>query len=505
MKARKLRVLLDLSMGLLGYCGIAQDVRLLYKTLASSPDVDLTGMIYPPFSRTMRHRFAKPSAPHADRIANQSCFLWGLNEGPPSLPYPRPVRMLLKAAYAASRATTRSAQFEPLVTSKLWPTVWRSMFRQTLSASDIPLVENGQFVLANMSADAIFMRVMAGRRPIQLDTSNYDFVITQTARPFNVSPGTQHIVRYHDMIPITQPDTMLRTMDIEWHHRSIRQCRDSFFICNSEPTRENLVDVYPELMDRAATVPYMLSNEYWPDGSASQVRSIIAMRRSLASGVGPRRPLKNTPRYLMCVSTIEPRKNFTGLVQAFNILRARQSIKRAAPDLKLIIVGGPGWKYEPILHAMREPIAAGHVIHLEKVTSEELRVLYTHAEAFVFPSNAEGFGFPPLEAMQCDLPVIASDIAEHRWVLGDAALYCNSYDVNTIADAVEQLVASEEAPALRRELVARGRRRVERYSLDQCRDQWMDLLSRLRSGERPLANVPPATTPFVRDSKERAA
>jgi glycosyltransferase involved in cell wall biosynthesis len=90
-------------------------------------------------------------------------------------------------------------------------------------------------------------------------------------------------------------------------------------------------------------------------------------------------------------------------------------------------------------------------------------------------------------------------------VLGDAALYCNSYDVNTIADAVEQLVASEEAPALRRELVARGRRRVERYSLDQCRDQWMDLLSRLRSGERPLANVPPATTPFVRDSKERAA
>src|SRR5690606_27366549 len=133
----------------------------------------------------------------------------------------------------------------------------------------------------------------------QLDTSGYDFVITQTARPFTVSPGTQHIVRYHDMIPITQPDTMSRTMDIEWHHRSIRQCRDSFFVCNSEPTRENLVDVYPELSERAAAVPYMRSNAYWPAGSASQVRSSIPMRRSGASGVAPRRPLKKPPRYLM--------------------------------------------------------------------------------------------------------------------------------------------------------------------------------------------------------------
>ncbi len=505
MKARKLRVLMDLSMGLLGYCGIAQDVRLLYKTLATSPEVELTGMIYPSFSRTLRHRFAKPNAPLADRVANQSCFLWSLNEGPPALPYPRPVRLLAKMAQTATRLTTRKAQLDPLVTSKLWHALWRSMFRQTLASADIPLVENGRFVLANMAADTIFWQVLAKRRPIRLDTRDYDFVITQTARPFTVSAGTQHIVRYHDMIPVTQPDTMPRPRDIAWHHRSIRQCRDSFFICNSEPTRENLVDVYPELMDRSATVPYMLSQEYWPDGVASQVRSIISMRRSNASGVAPRRALKKQPRYLMCVSTIEPRKNFTGLVQAFNNLRARASIRRAVPDLKLIIVGGPGWKYEPILNTMREPIAAGHVIHLEKVTAEELRVLYTHAEAFVFPSSAEGFGFPPLEAMQCDLPVIASDLPEHRWVLGDAAMYCNAYDVNTIADAVEQLVASEEGPALRRELVARGRRRVERYSLDQCRDQWIDLLQRLRSGERPLAQQSPATTPFVRDPKERAA
>ena len=87
-----------------------------------------------------------------------------------------------------------------------------------------------------------------------------------------------------------------------------------------------------------------------------------------------------------------------------------------------MIVGSPGWKYEPILDAMRNLIERGELVHLEKVPSEEMRVLYTHAEAFVFPSNYEGFGFPPLEAMQCGAPVIASDIATHRWVLGDAAL-----------------------------------------------------------------------------------
>jgi glycosyltransferase involved in cell wall biosynthesis len=176
------------------------------------------------------------------------------------------------------------------------------------------------------------------------------------------------------------------------------------------------------------------------------------------------------------------------LIQAFNALKLSLSNRQRLSDLKLLIVGSPGWNHEPILAAMREPIERGDVIHLERVSADELRVLYTHAEALVFPSYSEGFGLPPLEAMQCDAPVIASDIAAHRWVMGDAALYCNPHDVASIASAIERLVASDESAALRAELIARGRERLKSYRSDRCSGQWSDLLHRLKEEPAALDN-----------------
>ena len=153
-------------------------------------------------------------------------------------------------------------------------------------------------------------------------------------------------------------------------------------------------------------------------------------------------------------------------------------------DLKLMIVGSTAKRHESILSALRDPVERGDVVHLENVPVEEMRVLYSHAAAFACVSNYEGFGFPPLEAMQCGTPVIASDIGAHRWVLGDAALYCNPYDLGSIAAAIERLLASSDAAALRSQLVGRGYERVERYRSDRFDQQWVHLLESLRSGDQ---------------------
>jgi glycosyltransferase involved in cell wall biosynthesis len=179
-------------------------------------------------------------------------------------------------------------------------------------------------------------------------------------------------------------------------------------------------------------------------------------------------------RYLLSVSTLEPRKNYQSLIQAFNMLKERGD--NGLADLKLVIVGNPGWKYDAILAAMRDVAARGELVHLENVPTEELRQLYAQAAALVFPSNYEGFGFPPLEAMQCGAPVIASNIAAHRWVLGDAALYCDPYDVASIAVAVERLLVGNESSALREQLVGRGYERVKLYEEKRCARKWLDLL-----------------------------
>ena len=81
--------------------------------------------------------------------------------------------------------------------------------------------------------------------------------------------------------------------------------------------------------------------------------------------------------------------------------RTRASLRQKLGDLKLLIVGSPGWRCESILKEMRGLTARGELFHLGRVSTEELRILYSHAgTSMVFPSHAEGFGYPPLEAMR---------------------------------------------------------------------------------------------------------
>jgi len=475
---RPIRVLLDLSMASRGYCGIAQDVRLLYKTLALCPNVEVTGLVYRPQKFARGHRFQRPLAARSERIANQAKFLWKLSEPGVTWPTFRPARMLQQLRAVSSTFAARTASLDPLDTAKFWPVLWRLLFSQTLPPDDMPLVEQGRFLLSNLSDGMVFARTFTRRAPIRLDTTGFDFLIVQGPRSFRTSPGTRQIVRYHDMIPVLEPDTMGNPLVITWHNRAIRENREGYFVCNSQPTCDDLTRIHPTLSERSTTIPYMLSDVYRAEPNERLLRSIIQTRRSPASGPGPDRWLPRDLRYIMTVSTLEPRKNYLGLIQAFKQLKAAHS---GMANLKLMIVGSPGWRYKPILEAMRSLVDCGDIVHLERVKSEELRVLYTHAEAFVFPSAAEGFGFPPLEAMSCDVPVIASDLPAHRWVLGDAALYCNAIEPASIAAAIGRLVTADEGAALRKSLVASGRQRVKMFSQERCGVQWQELLARLQT------------------------
>lgn len=489
---KKLRVLVDLSFAAFGYCGIAQDVRLMYKALSSSPDVDVTGLICLPQRLRPLHKFLPTTAHPGDRLTNQACFLWEL-DGPHDPRSPLgPLRKLGQLRQLASTLLRSRVQCDPLEVDTFWDVVWRQLFSQTLSAEDLPLIKDSKFLLCDMTRGMIQSRVLLHRRPLKLDTRGYDFVIVSGSRPLRLSAGTRQIVRHYDLIPVLRPDAMRNPWYIRWYHKAIRQsAREAYFVCDSEPCREDLTGAYPELADKCATIPCMLTDVYRPEPSLNQIRSIIEQRRSPAMGAVPSKRLEQTPRYIMCVSTLEPRKNYVGLIQAFNLLRGRAIAGSGLDDLKLLIVGSPGWKYEPILAAMRPLVERGDLLHLERVPAEELRVLYTHASAFVFPSNYEGFGLPPLEAMQCGAPVIASDIETHRWVLGDAAMYFNPYDMTALAAQIERLVASRESVSLREKLIAKGHERVKIYHANQCGPQWVDLLQRLRDEREP--STTPAT------------
>jgi glycosyltransferase involved in cell wall biosynthesis len=157
--------------------------------------------------------------------------------------------------------------------------------------------------------------------------------------------------------------------------------------------------------------------------------------------------LKNIP-YVLAVSSHNPNKNFQGVIKATSLLRNSQ--------IRLAIAGD----VNPEVFGKTTTIPAT-VIQLGRVTDAELRALYEGAGCFVFPSFYEGFGLPPLEAMACNCPVVASNIEALRETCGSAALYCEPGDPQSIADSIDLVFESDEA---RSDWKARGCIRAHEFS-----------------------------------------
>ncbi len=160
-------------------------------------------------------------------------------------------------------------------------------------------------------------------------------------------------------------------------------------------------------------------------------------------------------RYVLYLGTLEPRKNLPTLIEAYGIAR------RSGVEHGLVIAGGKGWYDEPIYEAVRAAGVQEHVFLIGYVPSEYLAALYGTADLFVYPSLYEGFGLPPLEAMACGVPVLASNVPAMSEVIGKAGVTINPREPEQIAAEMLSLLGDEER---RRALVVAGRERAAQYS-----------------------------------------
>jgi alpha-1,2-rhamnosyltransferase len=147
------------------------------------------------------------------------------------------------------------------------------------------------------------------------------------------------------------------------------------------------------------------------------------------------------PVYLM-VSTIEPRKNHTYLLDAFELLWAQGSHAR------LCIIGKIGWKCEALVERIRQhPQLGKRLFMFNRINDKGLEYAYANARALVFPSYVEGFGLPLVEAMQRGLPAMASDIPVFREIGGEFMAYFDLDEPQSLADKVLQFESGNEFPA----------------------------------------------------------
>jgi glycosyltransferase involved in cell wall biosynthesis len=175
-------------------------------------------------------------------------------------------------------------------------------------------------------------------------------------------------------------------------------------------------------------------------------------------------------RFLLFVGTLEPRKNIPTLVEAVGILTRR------GWDGVLLLAGGSGMD-QPKIDAAVERLRLGSWIRkLGYVAPKHLPAIYRRAHVLVNPSHWEGFGLPPLEAMVCRVPVVASDIPAHREITGSAALYVSAEDPNSIADGIENVWNDD---TLRAKLMERGASQVKRFTWEATARKTLALYKKL--------------------------
>lgn len=160
--------------------------------------------------------------------------------------------------------------------------------------------------------------------------------------------------------------------------------------------------------------------------------------------------------YILHVGTIEPRKNIKRLVKAYKLLlRENKDFK----DIKLVLIGKKGWLYKEIFDEIGE-LLNDKIIYLGYVEQKDIPILYSGAEFFIYPSLYEGFGLPPLEAMTCGVPVIVSNSSSLPEVVGDAGLYINPYDIETIKEAMSKLLTNKN---LKEQMINKGYSQIKKF------------------------------------------
>lgn len=247
---------------------------------------------------------------------------------------------------------------------------------------------------------------------------------------------------------------------------------DIAFLVNPQWFSKNFVRFYKFLVPRIAkkarlifTVSDFSKTEIikYLDVDAAKIKVIYNGVSELPTPI----PVKTDyGEYVLTVGSIDKRKNILNLVQAFGLIKHK--------DTKLIIVGDSNIIFNNVGNESLK--AHQNIIFTGRVNDRELAGLYNEASLFVYPSLYEGFGIPPLEAMAYGCPTLVSDIGSLREVCGDASVYVNPLNVAEISKSIDLLI---EDVALCGRLVEYGKQNIKRFSWETSARQIVDSITHL--------------------------
>jgi glycosyltransferase involved in cell wall biosynthesis len=260
----------------------------------------------------------------------------------------------------------------------------------------------------------------------------------------------------HRMYPAAHTDTQRRYLEWSTHYHVAKAAH---LVADSQATKQDLIQYYGADESRITAVHLGVGPEFGPVTDPAELNRVRAKY-----GLGP--------RFLLCVGTLQPRKNLVRLIEAFAEV-CRMDETSSLDGTQLVLVGKRGWLSDGILRRGQELGLGDRVVFPGYVPEVDLPALYGAASLFVMPSLYEGFCIPVLEAMACGTAVACSATSSLPEVVGGAAILFDPLDVAEMASAIARVLTDE---GLRRALAVRGEERASAFTWSRTAQQVLGIL-----------------------------
>jgi glycosyltransferase involved in cell wall biosynthesis len=246
---------------------------------------------------------------------------------------------------------------------------------------------------------------------------SFDIIHNPAQYPVSPSIKSKYVITIHDLIPILYPEYVGSIYSLQakyFYPLAIKHA--SKIITDSNHTKNDIIRLYNVPENKIEVIYPGVSNHFKP--ASREEKNKVLQKYNL---IYP---------FILFVGAIEPKKNIDLLIKAFYICQKKNM------NLHLVIAGKKAWKYETIFNLI-DTLNIHCKIHiLNFVPYEDLPALYSSAEVFVFPSRYEGFGLPPLEAMQCGVPVITSNVSSLPEIVGEGGIMVSPDNYEMLAEAI---------------------------------------------------------------------
>jgi glycosyltransferase involved in cell wall biosynthesis len=291
----------------------------------------------------------------------------------------------------------------------------------------------------------------------------------------SLSNNTKKLLTIHDLSFLRYPEFFSSRKNF-WHQAiNIKKLIYSMdiIIAVSENTKQDIVELLGINEHKVKVIYSGLENDFHNIREQIEVGTFInEFNKQKLKKVKEKYQLPD--KYILSLSTLEPRKNVETLILAYNKIRDNYDNFK---DIKLVIGGAKGWKYKNIFETIKKSKYNDNIIFTSYIENKDKPYVYKQAQVFVYPSFYEGFGFPPLEAMASSVPVVASFSSSLPEIIDKAGILV---DPKSSDELVTAIVSILEDKNLRDYYIKKGLKRAQDFSWSSTAENYIKIFNNLK-------------------------